>query len=342
MKEKKSITIREIAAIAGVSPTAVSLVINGKKGVGEETRQTIHRVLKENNYLIQPKKARRAKQNIRLVKNYKTDEEQQGKLSSIINAIEKECQKYSYNLIVSNLQSGNQSEIIQTIIDNPLDGVLLLGTETTDRASIEKIKQVETKAPLILFDHNMFFLNVDSIVIANTDIIFSAIEYLYKMGHRDIGYLHGNKSSDKNFYERKVAFQNALARFDLQEKAIIPLSPTMSGAYEDMKQYLNSGRKVPAAVLAANDAIAIGAMKAMQEYGLCIPDDVSIIGIDDISYSEICTPQLTTMHMPCTLIGTEIIDLLNKRKEHPDWPYMRVQASAHLVERSSVLDMRLK
>ncbi len=88
------------------------------------------------------------------------------------------------------------------------------------------------------------------------------------------------------------------------------------------------------AVLAGNDSIAIGAAKALQEAGYRTPDDISI-GVDDIPYSAMTVPPLTTMRISRSVMGTLAVNLLRERIKHPDWPYMHLQITAQLVERGS-------
>ena len=116
----------------------------------------------------------------------------------------------------------------------------------------------------------------------------------------------------------------------------ISLSPTLNGAYEDMKRMLAEGRYRPrGAVLADNDSLAIGAARAILEAGYRVPEDVSIIGIDDIPYSAVMMPPLTTMRVSRKALGTMAVDLLLERIRHPDWPPMHVKVDGRLVIRGS-------
>ena len=128
--------------------------------------------------------------------------------------------------------------------------------------------------------------------------------YLIQKGHRKIGYLKG-KFRIKAFRSREVGYRTAMKKGNCQMNTdyIVELSTTMNGAYKDMKQYLEKEPEMPTAFFADNDMIALGAMKALQEMGYKIPQDISIIGFDDLPFSEISNPPLTTLRVPKQEMG---------------------------------------
>lgn len=328
-------TIREIAAIAGVSPGAVSLVLNDKKGVSPQTRDRIKRVLEENNYAPAAQSKKSARRHIRFIK-YRTHgmavEENQGFVASIIDQIEVECRRYNYDLIMCGCTNETAEETFKMVAEDPKDGVILLGSEF-DADNFGMLRDI--KAPIVVLDHSMQYENVDSVVMANANIAASAVTYLYNLGYRNIGYfLTSVKVS--NFTERYNGYLEQLTKLGLTAPEPVLLMPTLNGAYEDMKRLLESGAYVPeGAVRAGNDSIAIGAAKALQEAGYRIPDDISIIGVDDIPYSSMTVPPLTTMRISRSVMGILTVSILRERIKHPDWPYMHMQVTAQLVERGS-------
>ncbi len=328
-------TIREIAAIAGVSPAAVSLVLNDKKGVSIKTRDHVRKVLAEHNYTPTPQVKKTPRCRIRLIK-YTTHgmavEENQGFVASIIDQIESECRRYSYDLIMCGCNNRTAEETFNMIAQDPMDGVILLGSEF-DASNYGVMREI--KAPIIVVDNSMQHQNVDSIVMANASISASSVDYLYGLGHRKIGYFLTNVKIS-NFTERYNGYLEALKRLDLPVTEPVLLTPTLNGAYEDMKRLLETGTYVPeGAVLAGNDSIAIGAARALQEAGYRIPGDISIIGVDDIPYSAMTVPPLTTMRISRSVMGILTVNLLRERMKHPDWPSMHMTLSAQLVERGS-------
>lgn len=333
-------TIREIAALAGVSPAAVSLVINGKKGVSEKTRAHVKNVLQEHNYSPTPQLRKGSRCSIRFIK-YTTHgmavEENQGFIASIIDKIECECRRYSYNLIMCGCDNSTVKETFNMIAKDPLDGVILLGTEF-EASQLELLQKID--APLIVIDNSMQYQNVDSVVMANQCIAATATKYLYDLGHHKIGYFQTNANLS-NFTERYTGYLEELSRLGLTPPEPVLLTPTLNGAYEDMMMLLERGAYKPeGAALAGNDSIAIGAAKAIQEAGYRIPSDISIIGVDDIPYSSMTVPPLTTMRVSRSVMGILTVNLLRERMKHPDWPSIHLQITGQLVERGSTAPVK--
>ena len=114
------------------------------------------------------------------------------------------------------------------------------------------------------------------------------------------------------------------------------LKPTVDGAFEDMKRLIKSGEYVPhGAAIADNDTVAIGAIKAIREAGYSIPEDISIVGFDDIPFSAVTMPALTTMRISRSQMGTLAVDLIRKRIKNLDWPGMHMHIGGKLIVRNS-------
>ncbi len=331
-------TIREIANLAGVSPAAVSLVINNKKGVSEETRRRVQAVIEENNYMVPRRRGNPNKRKrFRLcVIKYRTHgiaiEENQGFIASIIDQIESKCRNYGYDLAMANCQESTAEETLQEVMHNPPDGVILMGTELTESAY--KLLELLT-VPTVVLDNGMSDAHIDSVVMDNGSISAEAVRYLHSIGHREIGYI-GFSIPIRNCEERYQGYLQAMEKLELPIPKPTRVMPTLKDAYRDMKRLLEEGDYVPArAMVADNDTVAIGAMKAIQEAGYRIPEDVSIIGVDDIPFSAMTMPALSTMHISRSAMGAMAVDTLRKRIKYPDWPSIHVRLAARLVVRGS-------
>ena len=127
-----------------------------------------------------------------------------------------------------------------------------------------------------------------------------------------------------------------MEKLGLEPPPPVELAPTLNGAYEDMKRLLAEGKYVPAgAVVADNDSLAIGAARAILEAGYRVPEDLSIIGIDDVPYSAMMMPPLTTMRVSRKALGTLAVDTILQRIRHPEWPPMHIKVDGRLVVRNS-------
>ena len=186
-----------------------------------------------------------------------------------------------------------------------------------------------------MLDNDVHYGQVDSVVMSNVSIAMDATQYLQELGHREIGYFRFALPIH-NCQDRYRGYLAAMEKAGLPVPEPVPLSPTLNGAYEDMKKLLAEGKYVPrGAAVADNDSIAIGAVKAILEAGYRIPEDLSIIGVDDIPYSAVMMPPLTTMRVSRKSLGTLAVDLLMERLRHPEWPPMHIKVDGRLVIRSS-------
>lgn len=328
-------TIREIAAIAGVSPAAVSLVINNKKGVSAETRRHIQSIMEECGYVPAP--VRRKADRFRLmILKFRAHgialEENQGFTASIIDRIESECRRFAFDLVMCNCEPATAATTIRSLMENPPDGVILIGTELRE-ADYELFKLFTV--PFVVLDNNILLENVDSVVMANRELTAQLVRYLYSLGHREIQYYKFTQPVN-NCDERYEGYLQELHRLGLEPSAPIMLKPTVDGAFEDMKRLIKSGEYVPhGAAIADNDTVAIGAIKAIREAGYSIPEDISIVGFDDIPFSAVTMPALTTMRISRSQMGTLAVDLIRKRIKNLDWPGMHMHIGGKLIVRNS-------
>lgn len=329
------ITVREIASQAGVSPATVSLVLNNKKGVSEQTRRRVQKVLDRHNY--KPSPIRRRQNHFRLVIiKYRTHgmavEENQGFIASIIDQIEQECRRLNFHLIMRNCDAQHADACIADIQQDPPDGIILVGTEMPkeDYWVLDRMQ-----VPLVVLDNSMQYEKWDSVVMDNEGILRTAVLHLHQLGHRKIGYFKSNRQIN-NLDERYAGYLQAMNELGLPVPAPTELATTLNGAYRDMKKLIEAGQYKPhGAVVADNDSIAIGAAKAIQEAGYNIPRDMSIIGVDDIPYSAITTPALSTVRISRSTLGTLAVEMIQKRVLNPDWPTMQVKIAGSLIPRAS-------
>ena len=328
-------TIREIAAKAGVSPAAVSLVINNKKGVSEETRRRIHAVMEENGY--SPTVRKKGVRPLRIVVlKYRVHgiafEENQGFIASIVDRIESECRHYGYDLMMYNCQPDTATATIRDMMSTPPDGVILIATELPEE-DMHLLDLIDV--PLVALDQNLYHPKADCVVMDNANLMASLVEYLVSCGHRDIGYFKFSRSV-RNCDERYEGYLAALEQLGLEAPEPIVLKPTVDGAFEDLARMIRNGAYVPhGAVVCDNDTIAIGAIKAIREAGYSIPEDISIIGFDDIPFSATTMPALTTMRISRSAMGEMAVSILRRRMRHPDYPCMKLLLGGKLIIRNS-------
>lgn len=333
-----NITIKEIAELANVSPSAVSLVLNNKGGVSSETRSRVQNVLKEYNYVPNRKVKKKAGGNYCFLK-YSTHgmamEANPGFDTAIMDQIERSCSEIGANIIVRSMNPANVATVLPTLRENPVDGIFLLGTELRSE-QLALMRMIDS--PIVVVDNSMRNCKIDCVAMANHDIANEAVRYLYQLGFREIGYLQSD-TYIANFHERTEGFHNCISELGLREQETYQLTPTLNGAYSTMKKLLQGGHvKLPQALFADNDTIAIGAMKALKEYRVNIPGDVSIIGVEDINYSSIVSPGLTTIRISRSHLAMAAVEMMQRRIRFPNEAPCRMRIGGTLIVRGSTAD----
>lgn len=330
-------TVKELAKIAGVSPAAISIVLNNKKGVSDETRERILEILKEYNY-ANKKDAKSSLRNIYFLKYKKHGmlvELNAGFISAILDAVEAECRLRGYNLSMI-VSDNNFEETVRSIDYGTCDALIVLGTELEEE---QNYLLGEINKPYIVVDNGVPNYPCNSIAINNEETVYQALSYLAGLGHKNIAYFHSNVSIP-NFKERCSAFTWGCDKFGFHflPENQYDLPPTMVGAYDYMKERLKDRPPLPSCAFADNDSIAIGAIKALQEFGYRIPEDISVIGIDDIHFSAISSPPLTTMRIPKELIGTLAVRQLCDLIDTSPCTDVKTRLGGMLVTRNSTVN----
>lgn len=327
-------TVREIAALAGVSPASVSLVINNRRGVSDETRRKVLAIIQENGYTAAGKKSKPQHARLMVIKfhTHGATEENQGFIASIIDRIESECRRHAFELVMARCEAANAPQTLRALMQTPPDGVILIGSELAP----EHYPLLDLiPVPTVVLDNNLHYGGVDSVVMANETIAAGAVDYLYGLGHRDIGYLKFDLPVH-NCQERYRGYAERMRALELPLPEPCVLGSTLNSVYEAMKQTIDEGRFVPhTAFVADNDSVAIGAMKALVEAGYRIPEDFSVVGVDDIPFSAVSTPALTTLRISRSTLGTLAVKLLRMRIQNRSWPAMHLQIDGQLIERNS-------
>ena len=206
-------TIRELAGKIGVSPATISIVINGKKGVGEVTREKVLKALKEHNYNSVYRKRRNDK-NVLLIKYTQSGffvEENQGFISMIVDSIEEQLRNKNRGtvmmIIKNNLLSG-----LNEIDYEKYSGVILIGTEMIDD---DYLCLKDIPIPFVVVDNAVPNVACSSVSINNYENVYIAISYLKEAGYSRIGYI-GSKSDTENFRERRTAFELAVKKLNME------------------------------------------------------------------------------------------------------------------------------
>lgn len=335
---------KEIAKIANVSVATVSLVLNNKPGISDATRYKILEIAKslsENSRDRYP--LNQLKQGairfVRIVKHGHTlNRDHDVFISAYIEGMESEARKNGYRLEVSTFKTVDVTTIFELFHDLSIDGYIVLGTElNADDIAV----LANADAPIVFMDTYFDFEKADFVNMSNIEEAFRVVKFLHAKQHRRIGMVRSCVEV-KNFELRDTGFKNALEHFDIpyDEKSIFTVDSTFEGAYQDMHEQLKKRGRLPTAFFVVNDITAYGCIKALKERGYKVPDDVSIIGFDDLPMSALMDPPLTTMKVSNERIGRYAMRLIIERiAQDGSLPSTKVTIGGELIERKSVIDL---
>jgi len=328
------INMKTISQITGYSQSTISNVLNNKKGTNRKTAEEILKVAKEIGYLNTPKI-----ENIKLVFFKKSGKvlTETPLINELIDGIVSEARDNGLDTILFNIQENDDDykEKFDSLFTDRNSGIILLATELSenDLLPFQKIC-----CPLVVLDAWFDRFLFDTVLMNNYDSFITSTRFLIENGHTKIGFL-GSQIQIKNFYYREQGFRDALEKYEcsIDEDLFIYLDPTLNGSYESMKNYLESSpQKMATAYCAVNDIVALGALKAFQEYGYKIPDDISIMGFDNMPFGEISSPSLTTMNVPKRALGELAVKRLIEQSNKGNYTPCKTELLTSLIIRQSV------
>ncbi|MCP3739557.1 LacI family DNA-binding transcriptional regulator [Rossellomorea sp. BNER] len=323
-------TIKDIADLAKVSITTVSRVLNYDEtlNVSPETRKRVFEAAEELAYKIIPKKKTKAKKRIGLYYSFSLEEELVDTYYlSIRVSIEKKLKRNGIEIY--RIGKNDTKKNLKTI-----DGIICLGT--FNKEDINFIKDFDKVC--VFVDSNPDSSLFDCVIIDFTSATTSALKYLIGLGHENIGFIggidtdmFGNRFKDL----RQDVFENYLRERNLFKEEFVRIGGyNPKDGYNISKDMLNNDHR-PTALFVANDTIAVGCYKAAYELGVNIPDELSIVGFNDVASSQYMVPPLTTIKLYTEVMGETAVDLLFERISSRREVCKKVIIHTKLIERES-------
>lgn len=330
----KTPTIKEIARLAECSLSTVSKAINGRSDISENTRSRILKIVEEYDYT--PSALGKG------LKNQKTEnigvifskENRPISLnpfySRILEGIEAELAINKYNLVLCLTVGSRGNEYPKMLRERNVDGVILISVQ---REGFVK-HLLDDRIPFVLVDPNMNYQDTTQVMIDNENGAFQATQYLILKGHKNIAFISPQLDRD-SFRLRYSGFIKAMEHYHLpiSEKNI--QIEGLENGYNQVKRLLQLDER-PTAMFITNDLNAMYAYKAIRNLNLKIPEDISIVGFDDIAWAQIASPQLTTMRVYKEEMGSiavrNLLKIINNDTTSPTTTILPVK----LIERNSV------
>jgi LacI family transcriptional regulator len=307
-------TIKDIARETGVSTSTVSHVINGTRHVSDDLRDRIEAAMRELDY--RPNALARSLRRGRTeAVGLLVPDNANPFFAEIARTIEDRGFASGHSVILCNTDGRSDKErtYVDVLIGKQVDGIIILAAGVEDAAYLAEVARRGT--PLVIVDRELPDLAADTILVANEEGGRAATEHLISLGHRDIACIAG-PSGLSTARERRAGYLAAMrtAGIQVHQPWIVEAPFQLRGGADAMGRLLSASAgpegRVPTAVFACNDLIAIGAIRAAREAGLSVPDQLSVVGFDDISLAEMVDPPLTTVRQPVSEIARLAIEHL--------------------------------
>lgn len=330
-----SLTLEDIARMSGVSRSTVSRVINGDPNVNTQTRQKVQDIIQTINF--QPNLAARGLAVghtgvIGLViptgvSSIFTDPY----FPLIIQGVSTTCNSLGYSVMLWLAEPDYERKTISQILYNGLVDGILVSSMLVDDPLIEKL--AESKRPFITVGRHPTNDRINYVDVDNRSGAYQGVSHILRSGRRRVGIINGPHNTIAGV-DRYQGYLDALHERGVQ------LMPELvaEGEFSDMSGYLAMKRLLahhPDAVFVASDAMAIAAIRAIQELGLRVPEDIAVVGFDDIPTAATSKPPLTTVRQPIQRTGSVAAEMLIDLIEHPDPQPRRIVLPTELVIRAS-------
>jgi LacI family transcriptional regulator len=332
-KSSGNVTIVDVAGEAGVSYATVSRVINNKGHVRPETRERVLRAMTRLGYVVD-QRARSLAGGRSQVIGLLVHDVSTSYIGEIIRGIDAELASAQYDLILytTHRRKTKESAYVATLTRGLADGLLLV-LPRNPGAYLETLRQ--SRFPHVLIDHRGVDEEVPAVAAANRQGAYNAAKYLVELGHRRIGFITGAMDqicAQDRLEGYKAALADQGVAFDpelvYEGNFFQPLGYTGASALLELPH-------PPTAIFASNDVSAFGVMEAIREYGLRIPDDVSVLGFDNIPQAAHVHPPLTTVQQPLEEMGRIATRMLLEYINDPQRSIERVELPTELVLRQS-------
>jgi LacI family transcriptional regulator len=334
-------TMRDVATAAGVSLSTVSLVVNGKPGVSHDRRERVLQVIKELNYMTGGRKRSAVETKIigLLMESLSEASRSEGFYLRIVSGIEEAAYELGYQVLLHVYRPAiDPLNSIRELMGRDVDGLIIANDGDITPNVIQNI--AEAGIPIVLVENYQNF-PIHSVTADNFTAGRVMTEYLIRLGHRRIGAL-GGPDKYSSLYDRMRGYRIAMLENGLLLDPSLqprPVSGNPRKGYVQMQKLL-ALPEPPTAVFAVSDRAAFGAMEAIKDAGLVCPDDISVVGIDDVRDSAYSTPPLTTFSVPKYGLGKTAVLILHNLTLDKSIPPARTVLLGKILVRQSAAPPR--
>ena len=338
-------TQADVARLAGVSRATVSYVVNNRTGgrvpISEKTRQRVLEAVAELGYVPDARAQALRSGNTKTIGLIIPDIHNPH-FWEIADGVEQEACASGYHILLSSIPPENQyaEEIFRNLSHRRVDGLVMVPSfiYQSEEAQETLAYLLKRRVPIvgIMADRGGESYNIDRVVSDYRDTTVEVMNHLLSLQHRRIGFIFGIAVPDLG-EDRLSAYRESLqaAGLPVDPNLIVECGPTTEDSYQATRQLLELPSR-PTALLAINDLLAIGALRAIRDLNLNVPQDISLFGYDDIPLAKYLVPRLSTASKDGERMGREATRLLLARLKDPDRPRQKIRLPARLILRESI------
>lgn len=331
----KRVSMQDIADRLQISKNAVSLALNGKPGVSEETRALVFGLARRLNYGQMVVSEKGSKNLLVFIPEYIRNDSHF--YNDIYWSVDYHATQRGYNAIMTTVTEEMQAQKVLPPICSEMGfiGYMVIGILNVEYVDF----LLRCGISCVSVDHIYYGLGCKSIVTANLEGCYTLTTHVIAMGHTNIGFV-GSHQMTSSIYERWCGFQRALVNASIPNNPSFhivgssPLSTLLSNAQE-LAQVLSVMPQLPTAFVCAGDRIAIALIDALKQLKIKVPEEISVVGFDDIEISNYIEPKLTTMHVPRREMGRIAVDFLLREHDRKNTA-TTLALQPHFVNRDSL------
>lgn len=332
------VSIRDVAKHANVSISAVSKALNGYPDVSEDTRKKVLQSVEKLNYspnmLAKNLKQKMVKSIALIFSNFEATGSKDDVIYQIMQGSYAAASHHNYEIVIytRSLSEQRDKSYWQFCREHKLSGAIITGLKTTDPYFLELI---DSKFPCVVIDAKMSGSYTGSTMTNNIEAVEEAVQYLIDKGHRHIGMVNGHDYAVVS-KERQEGYRRALEKNGIpyRDYYVINANYKEEYAYDKAGPYLAGAPEITA-VFCSSDLMAIGFMNRCRELGISVPDQLSVIGFDDIILSSYTTPKLTTVKQDFKYMGSSAFEQMIRIIENKEEGFTEI-VPYEFVERESV------
>ena len=334
-----AVTIKDVAKMAGLTPAAVSMILNGKGTFKEETIKKVKKIVRDLNYVPNINATRLVKQETKLI-GLLVPSMAEPFTVEVLRGIESQIRNSGYNLVIHSTtgRPKSEEEIYSDIArSRQVDGIVV---QLFDHNQNRTQEFIQHNLPCVVIEADL--KELDSISVNNYEGGFRATDYLVRKGKKKILLVYGPMPSSV-MSERRRGYEAALKKnkIRLSQKLLLEvpykISEMRQQGSEVIENFIRKSKELPfdAVFCAAGDEMAIGIVTALLEHGYQIPKQIAVIGFDDQPIAQLISPHLTTVRQPIQKMGATAFDFLLQRIKSPDAPKQSRRLEPELIVRET-------